>query len=734
MLTKILYIIIDSIGIIIILFTIRAIMGIKAEYGKWLKYTLGASILAIASNILIACSADPMLAEIAYCFYFSSINWIIYCLTGFCLLYTEHRTEFNILRIPGGCIMAADALSIFANLLLHHHFTIYEKTVGGVVFYQTAFRPVYYIHLTIDYIYIIVALLFIISRIVNSYDLYRMKYVIILSVLLFVIALNIAYMALSLVLDASVVFYAVAGMLIYFCTEIFVPRKLMNSSVSRAVDDMNEGLIIFDISNNCIYTNAFCEYRFGITASTCDITRDPIASVLKDLEASGRNFGETSYIDRSGAEVAHYKIKYTSLLDRRARSIGSYFLLQDTTEEVHYMEEIQRSRIAADKANEAKSTFLANMSHEIRTPLNAILGMNEMIIRTTQNPEIAEYADNIQDSGKTLLSLINDILDFSKIEAGRMEVTESEYEPLQLIRDCYYFFEQTAGVKDLYLHFNFDEKIPMKLYGDPLHIRQILTNIISNAIKYTKEGGVTVNVFYNNTGSNRIELITEVSDTGMGIEKEDIPHLFESFKRVNESENAAIQGTGLGLSITKQLVELMNGRITVDSAPGEGSSFKVMIPQTVTDHTDSGKLILLHKKEEAVYKESFHAPDAKILIVDDVKLNLKVACALLRKTRIKTETALSGDAAIQMCMTTKYDAILLDHRMPIKDGIETFGEISSKGMNTDTPVIMLTANAVNGIEEEYKKIGFAGYLSKPIDISSLENMLKDILPIAKVLP
>ena len=721
MITKTVFVIVDIIAIIDILFTIRAAMRIKAEYGRWLEYTLIASVVAILANIAVACSVSALFAKTAYCLYFSSIDWILYFLTGFCLRYTDHVDQLKKLRVVSAGIMALDSLSIFANLIFGHQFDIYETvTSSGAVFYQTSFHPSYYIHLAIDYITILIALFFIVHKIASSYDLYRAKYVIILSVLLFVILLNLAYMALSLVLDASVVFYAVAGTLIYFCAEIFVPKRLINSSVIRAVDDMNEGLILFDINNRCIYANAFCSYRFDVN--------EPVSYVMDELKKAGKRFGEVPYSRTDGLINESFKIKYTSLLDRHARAIGSYFLIQDTSEETRYMEEVEEARIAADNANNAKSAFLANMSHEIRTPLNSVLGMNEMILRTADDPEIREYAENIKNSGNTLLNLINEILDFSKIEAGRMNIITGDYDLQQVIRDCYYFFEEPAGSKDLYLHIRYDEKLPARLKGDAFHIKQILTNMISNAVKYTKAGGVTVDISKKHIGSSRIELIFEISDTGIGISKEDVPFLFESFKRVNERENATIQGTGLGLAITRQLVEMMEGEITVDSVPGAGSTFRISIPQEIADPSPSGPLLLRHKDDEEVYRESFRAPDARILIVDDVPLNLKVAVALLKNTQLRIETAGSGGEAIDMCRHGKYNAILLDHRMPGKDGVETFKEIKETRLNHDTPVIMLTANALGDAEEEYKKEGFAGYLSKPIDIRAMEKLLTDVLP------
>lgn len=732
MLTKTIYIIVDTIAIVSLLFTIRALSRVKASYGKWLMRTLIAAVVAIFANVLVAIAVSPLSAEVAYCLYFSSIDWILYFLVGFCLMYTEHWNALKKFCIPGAVIMALDTFSLFANPAFMHQFSIYEKTVHDTVFFQTMFHPFYYAHLSLDYAFVLLGFFIIVHRIFRSYGLYRMKYIIIFSVLVLIVILNLIYMALALTLDASVVFYAVAGPLIYFCIEFFVPNRLMRSAVARAVDDMSEGIILFDIKNNLIYINAFSKLHFDIDSADFDLSCEPAASVMEKLKAEGKQFGEVTYEKNTMSGTEHYKIRYTTLTDKKLRPIGSYFLIQDITEEISYLRQIEEAKTEADNANQAKSTFLANMSHEIRTPLNSILGMNEMILRSTDDPQIREYADNVRSSGDTLLSLINDILDFSKIEAGRMDLIKTEYDPHRLVRDCYYFFAQPASAKGLYLNVDFDERIPRRLLGDMLHIKQIVTNIISNAVKYTMDGGIEMKLSFRRTGQDHIDLIVRVSDTGMGIDRKDMAVLFDAFRRINEKDNATIQGTGLGLAITKQLVDMMEGEITVDSTPGRGSTFTVTLPQEVADPSHAGPLTLKFHPEDAVYKESFRAPNAHILVVDDVPVNLKVVSALLKKTLIQIDEAAGGDKAVDMCRHVRYDIILLDHRMPKKDGVETFHEIRSGGLNTDTPVIMLTANALHGAEEEYRKEGFSGYLSKPVDSKELEKMIRKFLPDEKV--
>ncbi|MBQ8946308.1 MAG: response regulator [Lachnospiraceae bacterium] len=737
MYAKVLFCLIDSIAILIIILTIRAIsLNIREEYGKWLAAALYSAVAAILANIMIALSANGSMAYISYCFYFAAIDWIIFFLFGFCLYYTDHRDALNRLRAPVACLMALDNIIIMSSIMLKNVFTVYATTdASGATFYQTSFNYPYYLHLAIDYTAVIAALIFIIHGIRKSISIYRVKYALILAVLILVVVLNIIYMTSGLMLDISVVFYALAGLLIFFSINVFVPRSLLIVATGRAVDEMKEGLMLFDLSENCIYVNSFVKNRFGVRLPGFDLHSQPVATVISELKKSGSEYGEYDYERQSPdspMDTEHFNFKYDVLTDVWGNTVGSYCLIMDRTETEAYLAEIKKARDEADTANRAKTVFLANMSHEIRTPLNSVLGMNEMILRSAEDPKLIEYAENIKTSGDTLLSLINDILDFSKIEAGKMEITTEDYDPYELLRNAYTSFRQPASDKGLYLRFETSDIMPSRLTGDFRHINEIVSNLISNAIKYTHSGGVTVSMRTVSSGIHT-ELLIIVSDTGIGISEEDIQFLFDSFKRVNESRNASIQGTGLGLAITKELVEALDGIITVESTPDKGSVFHVSIPQSVADYSPIGPLNLESRKKKAKYQESFHAPDAHILVVDDSTMNLKVMNALLKATEMKVDNASSADEAIEMCKILKYDLIFLDHRMPLKDGIEVFKEISSEGMNTNTPVIMLTANALSGAEDEYTKLGFAGYLSKPVKSNILEEVLLSMLPPDKII-
>ncbi len=759
MITRIVFIVVDVLAIFDILLIHRSIIRMKEDFAAKLSWAMKCSVLAILANIMIAASFDTLFAEISYTLYFASINWIILFLTGFCLLYTEHGGLMKKLTVPAIAVMAADTVSLFLNLVFHHVFVTREVTdAAGTVFYHTDFEVPYYIHLAIDYLFLVVVLASFVIRISKVYSMYRVKYAMILGVLLFVILMNVVYMAFGLNFDGSVVFYAVAGTLITFSITIFVPRTLMRASIGRAIDDMNEGLILFDLSRNCIYANEYAKKRFDIDEKEYGFENEPVATVTSKLGESGAFYGEQVFVRKApeGELEEHYKIRYNRLADKAGHTIGSYFLIEDITEQIDSLAKINEAKNEADAANTAKSVFLANMSHEIRTPLNSIIGMNEMILRSTDDPKLIEYASDIRTSGDALLSLINDILDFSKIEAGRMEINPSEYDSTELIRSCCINFRQMTEEKGIYYNISCDEDVPRRLYGDAKLIRQIVSNIISNAVKYTKKGGIDIRIrarkmslvkvadpaggektakpmLFPDREGDVCELIFEVEDTGIGIAKEDIGVLFDSFRRLNENENATIQGTGLGLAITKELVDLMNGDIQVESTRGKGTVFTVSVPQIIAAADPIGQLdINTARPEVKKYRESFTAPDAKILIVDDVKVNIKLMTELLKKTQLNMDTAESGTAAIKLCRENVYDLILLDHRMPQPDGIETFRVISKEGLNTETPVVMLTANALSGVEEEYLGLGFAGYLSKPVRVAELEDMLINLLPEEKV--
>ncbi len=402
----------------------------------------------------------------------------------------------------------------------------------------------------------------------------------------------------------------------------------------------------------------------------------------------------------------------------------------------HELKENVEQQKELEAALKSQSLFLANMSHEIRTPINTIIGLNEMTLREDISDEVAENSENIKRASKMLLSLINDVLDLSKVEAGKMELVEVEYHSGDMFSDIVNTNWMRAQSKGLEFRIVISPTLPSVLYGDDSKIKQVIANFLSNAIKYTKSGSVTLSVDSEPIDDENINVKIEVIDTGMGIKKDDLKSLFDDFKRVNEQDTRGIEGTGLGLAICKQLVELMHGEITVDSIYGKGSTFGFSIPQRVVNTKPIGEIKKgsFSNRERAQYERSFEAPDAKVLVVDDNEMNLLVAKKLLRETKVKVELARSGDECLRHTLAEEYDVILMDHLMPGMDGVETLEKLRDQknGYCSKTPVIALTANAMAGAKETYRKYGFTDYLSKPINGASLEQMLLTVLPPDKV--
>ena len=418
--------------------------------------------------------------------------------------------------------------------------------------------------------------------------------------------------------------------------------------------------------------------------------------------------------------------------------IGFMYLLRVRVR-IQESEELRKAKEVAEKASRAKSDFLSNMSHEIRTPINAILGMNEGILRESEDARILAYAENVRSAGSMLLGLVNDVLDVSKIEAGKLDIIPAPYDLSSVLNDLVNMIQILADEKGLALVLDFDKETPKRLCGDDVRIKQVITNLLTNAVKYTEQGSVTFSVGFerNEENPHSVNLRVSVRDTGIGIKPEDMERLFVKFERIEEERNRHVEGTGLGMTITKNLLDIMGSSLRVESTYGVGSVFSFVLAQEVVAWEplgDYGRDFHATQHCRKKYRERFTAPEASILVADDNPMNIIVFKNLLEPTRVQLDTAHSGDEGLRFAAKKKYDVIFLDHMMPGKDGIETLHTLRAQkdGPNAATPAVCLTANAISGAREEYLAEGFDNYLTKPIDFGKLEGMLLAYLPKEKI--
>lgn len=504
--------------------------------------------------------------------------------------------------------------------------------------------------------------------------------------------------------------------------------KLQNGSIlGIAIDDSVAKTARFRISmlGFSLFLTIFLILSFLVLFISKKII-SPISELIEDSRRLSR--GELGIIIKYKADNEIGLLADSiRMMEKQLKEYIEYIRKQTESE--------RNAKETAINASRAKSDFLANMSHEIRTPINAVLGMNELILRETENDNIRGYAVNIRNAGNTLLSLISDVLDFSKIEAGKMEIIPVRYDLALLLVDLRVMISERAEQKDLTFELKANPAMPKFLFGDNMRLKQCILNLLTNAVKYTQKGGITFSVDFTSVKDDDSSIMLQISvkDTGIGIKPDDIQKLFSPFERIEEKRNRSIEGTGLGMSIVKRILDMMGSRLSIESEYGKGSTFSFEVKQKIAENIPLGNLNEAHKKsiaEASSYKESLYAPKAKILFVDDTPMNLQVVQGLLKHTGITLDTAESGAKTLEKVQQKEYDILFIDHRMPVMDGIETLHAINELAGNKSLgkPCIALTANVISGAKELYIKEGFTDYLSKPVVPAELENMIRTYLP------
>ena len=456
--------------------------------------------------------------------------------------------------------------------------------------------------------------------------------------------------------------------------------------------------------------------------------------VLRTLEQSKSFKLELQMLNMVGQYI-WVRLSFTRMKGFSKENPRFVYTVQDIDEEMknllnqeNIIKVVEEQNQKLLRADQAKSAFISNMSHEIRTPINAVLGMNEMIIRETTDEKIRGYANDIKIASRLLLSIINDILDYSKIEVGKMEIIPVEYKPAELLRNVCNLVAGRLKDKEIAFELRMNPKIPRKLYGDEVRVTQVITNILTNAAKYTEKGMVTFSVDVESMDDTEIRLRVSIEDTGIGMREEDLDKLFSAFTRLDEKKNRNIEGTGLGMNIVARLLEQMGSKIEVESTYGVGSKFSFVLSQGIVDVTPMGTFNLekgnlsMAQKEE---RKELSISKAKILAVDDSRTNLRVIKALLKRTKAEVALAQSGKEALELLQQNEFDLVLLDHFMPEMDGVETLGNIRKLGAAYENiPVIVLTANVVPGARDFYLGMGFNDFLEKPINVELLEKQLR----------